>query len=130
MKWLNRTPAWPLPYFCLCVNESEYIKVMRHLKLKHPPPWVNEGAGATTHTLTSKGKLCCVVCIDVPTNGVKKGEAYALLVHEAVHIWQKYCDSIGEVSPSVEFEAYTIQAISQALMFAFDAKTLDEKVTT
>jgi hypothetical protein len=126
MKWLNRTPARPLPFFCLCTAEAEYRKAMRHLKLKNPPLWISKGANATTHHLTNtEGKTCCVVCIEVTDES--KGQVYGLLVHEAVHIWQEYCDDIGEKNPSSEFEAYTIQAISQALMFSFDAKTLDRK---
>ncbi len=127
MNWLNRTPSWPLPYYCLCTNEADYFKAMKHLKLKTPPPWLNTGAPATTHTLTkADGKLCCVVCIDVP-KGTTKGQVYGLLVHEAVHVWQQYCSGMGEHSPSIEFEAYTIQAISQALMFSFDETTLNKK---
>ena len=38
------------------------------------------------------------------------------LVHEAVHIWQAWCDSIGEREPAAEQEAYAIQSISQILM--------------
>lgn len=127
MKWLNRMPAWPLPYFCLCTSEAQYNKVMKRLKTKNPPRWTNQGAPATTHTLeNSDSKICCVVCIDVPSN-ISKGQVYGLLVHEAVHVWQQYCESIGESRPSSEFEAYTIQAIAQALMFSYDAPTLDEK---
>lgn len=44
---------------------------------------------------------------------------YSLLVHEAVHIFQRVCNYIGEDKPSDEFEAYCIQAISQELMYAW-----------
>ncbi len=39
-------------------------------------------------------------------------EIYALLTHEAVHIWQFFCETIQEHYPSSEFEAYTIQEIT------------------
>lgn len=126
VEWLNRMPAFPLPYFCLCTSEAEYLQVMKHLKLNRPSRWVTNDNGATTHTLTSEGKDCCVVCIDVPKDK-NKGQVYALLIHEAVHIWQEYCEAIGEKHPSSEFEAYTIQAIAQALMFSYDSETLDRK---
>ena len=50
-------------------------------------------------------------------------EQPALLVHEAVHVWQAFCEDIGEKSPSDEFEAYSIQSISYELMTAYANKT-------
>jgi hypothetical protein len=44
-----------------------------------------------------------------------------MLVHEAVHVWQFHCENIGEREPSIEFEAYSIQAVSQFLMEAYAA---------
>lgn len=38
-----------------------------------------------------------------------------LLVHEAVHVSQGYFASIGEIEPSIEFQAYVIQNIAQDL---------------
>lgn len=43
-----------------------------------------------------------------------------VLVHEAVHIWQAMCEEIREESPSEEFEAYSIQAITRSLWAAYD----------
>jgi hypothetical protein len=50
-------------------------------------------------------------------------QVYALLVHEAVHIWQDVKHRIGEDNPSSEFEAYAIQNISQELMLAYKLLT-------
>ncbi len=43
-------------------------------------------------------------------------EVYGLLLHEAVHVWQKVKKLMGEKEPSSEFEAYSIQAIAQDLL--------------
>lgn len=43
-------------------------------------------------------------------------EVAGLLIHEAVHVWQEYCENIGERSPGREQEAYAVQCIAQELM--------------
>lgn len=49
-------------------------------------------------------------------------ELYGLLVHEAVHIWQQYCDFYGETTPGREQEAYAVQAVFQELAFELDRR--------
>lgn len=48
-------------------------------------------------------------------------QVYGLLLHEAVHVWQIVKRRMGESEPSVEFEAYSIQAIAQDLFEMFEA---------
>ena len=47
-------------------------------------------------------------------------EIHGLLLHEAVHIWQRVRQRMGENNPSTEFEAYSIQAIAQDLFAMFE----------
>lgn len=47
-------------------------------------------------------------------------EVYGLLLHEAVHVWQKIKKLMGEREPSSEFEAYSIQAIAQDLFEMYE----------
>lgn len=47
-------------------------------------------------------------------------EVYGLLLHEAVHVWQKVRKLMGEKEPSSEFEAYSIQAIAQDLFKMYE----------
>jgi len=47
-------------------------------------------------------------------------ETYGLLLHEAVHIWQRIRRLMGEYEPSKEFEAYSIQAIAQDLFAMYE----------
>ena len=47
-------------------------------------------------------------------------QVVGLLAHEATHVWQHVRDWMGEKSPSVEFEAYTVQAILQELLWAYN----------
>ncbi|WP_332604774.1 hypothetical protein [Acinetobacter sp. ESBL14] len=47
-------------------------------------------------------------------------EVFGLLLHEAVHVWQKVRLLMGERDPSTEFEAYSIQAIAQDLFKMYE----------
>lgn len=44
----------------------------------------------------------------------------SLIFHEAVHVWQRVREEMGETSPSTEFEAYAIQHIGLQLLMAYD----------
>lgn len=119
MKWLNRDLIVG-PYLGLCTKEAEFHDALKHCKVpvEQWGRWVNEGADATMHTLANPlGEMVCLVCIEV--KGQTGVQVAAMLVHEAVHVWQKWRESIGEDAPSKEFEAYSIQAISQRLMQAY-----------
>lgn len=116
MKWLDRRIAHPGPHLTLVLSQDECDAAMRHCKATPIRPYVSAGANATTHLLSGRnGDVVAVVALgDVSErNSI---EIAGLLVHEAVHVWQQYCDDIGEDRPGVEQEAYGIQAISQELM--------------
>lgn len=99
----------------LCKSEEDFLKVLKYLKVKEIPQWIPEGGAACVRPYRKKGELLCIVCIEKP---VKKtpSKINAILVHEAVHVWQAYRDEIGELKPASEQEAYSIQCISENLM--------------
>jgi len=68
------------------------------------------------HTYENPSKeTVCIVCLgDVA--GRQPVEIAGMLVHEAVHVWQQYCNDMGEDSPATEQEAYGIQSIAQELL--------------
>lgn len=118
-RWLDRRIAAPGPYLALCLSEAEYEAAMRRLKVKHCGPWISTPqADATTHHLSNEGSLACVVCLR-DHQGRDPVEIAGLLVHEAVHAWQEWCDYYGERTPGREQEAYAVQAIAQELMAEF-----------
>lgn len=47
-------------------------------------------------------------------------EIHGLLLHEAVHVWQRIKQRMGEKEPSIEFEAYSIQRIAQDLFDMYE----------
>lgn len=122
-EWLNRK-LMTGPYLSLCLSEEAFLQVMRKLNIKKGiPEWVSPGASATMHEATnSSGQLVCIVCMRDWEDRDPVSVA-GVLVHEAVHVFQKYCEDIGEKTPSSEFQAYSIQYISQQLMNSFRTQT-------
>lgn len=47
-------------------------------------------------------------------------EAYSIIAHESVHIWQSLREAMFEKDPSAEFEAYSIQQIYFDLLGAYE----------
>ena len=119
LNWLQRETV-VTPHMILCGSEAEYLNVMKYLKCKYFEHWLSDGSNGKTHTLESHGKITCVVCIDFK-NAAKEPlpNICGILIHEATHIWQELCESIGEKNPSSEFECYSIQSISQRLITDF-----------
>ncbi len=113
-RWLDRRIGRPGPYLALCLSEDEFAAAVRHMKLA-PPPWINPRADATMHSFDGPHGVCCVVCLGEHA-GRAPVEVAGLLVHEAVHVWQQWCDDTGEDRPGREQEAYGVQAIAQELM--------------
>ena len=120
MKWLDRTLIAG-PYLGLALSEAEYHEMLTHLNVPKDQwrPWVIPGADAATHEYSGPdGEQACIVTMREPKDKTPVQIA-CLLVHEAVHVWQNWSESVGERQPSVEFEAYAVQTISQRLMEAY-----------
>lgn len=129
VNWLNRSMVMS-PYFCLVTSEAEFHSACKHIKLPigEWPSFITAGADATAHHFENPdGKVMTVVALHPRAFQQDRVSVYGVLIHEAVHIWQNYCKSIGETDPSVEFEAYSIQHISQTLIEQWDSVYEKEK---
>lgn len=116
-RWLDRRIAAPGPYLTLVLSSDEFKQALRHLESPVAPEWMNKGANATTHFFDNpEGKTCAIVSLGDGWKQSGSIEVAGLLVHEAVHIWQQYCQDIGERHPGEEQEAYAVQSIAQELL--------------
>ena len=115
------------PYIALVQTEKQFHAAMRHCQITKAErgDWIKTPtANATMHWFDNPaGESCCIVALRMK-KGISLIQVYGLLVHEAVHIWQVFRERIGEDNPSKEFEAYSIQAISQGLMAAYKHKVI------
>lgn len=126
VKYIDRTIIYSHLYIGLCLSEEHYLAEMKRLKVDDPWPWPGDNTATTIHYAQhDKVHECCIVCV----NGVEKHhdtEVCGLLVHEAVHVWQKILDNIKETCPGREIEAYGIQSIAQGLIEAYRKMTNTE----
>lgn len=120
--WLSRRLMDSPVYFCLCLTEKQFKKKLKHLDVREELSFVNCGSDATTHYFERDGKVTAIVCLPF-SKKFSLDQHVALLVHEAVHIWQQVRECIGEHSPSKEFEAYSVQSITQELLGYYFKKT-------
>lgn len=128
MMWLDRDTV-RAPFMTMCLSEQEYLAVAAHCEVAHPDRWLDEARQvACVHTWEQGGSLTCVVCLHPDALiAVDPIQVAGTLVHEAVHIFQRLCDSIGESQPSNEFEAYSIERISGELMREFARRLAEHR---
>lgn len=124
LEWLDRSLFTCSHYYTLCTSEKYYKKALKHLniaKADRPPFLSNWHSNATAHFFEHREdkKKSCIVCIG-NVEGRTLVQVHAMLVHEAVHLWQETRNDYGEKEPSAELEAYAIQSISQRLMEEYE----------
>jgi len=109
-------------------SEADYLKALKHCRMQPVYKWVrNDHSDATAHYLTRQnGGECVIVAIRV-TGNRSAIEIAGLLVHEAVHVVQRYFESIGENEPATEQYAYAVQSVAQELMAEYARQIEEEK---
>lgn len=121
-QWLSRNLIRSPVHYALCLSPRQFEEELKSLKVpknQWPSFLANEHCGATTHFIEFRGKPVAIVCLKQDKKRTE-WEVLGLLVHEAVHIWQFIKENIGEKEPSSEFEAYSVQWVSQELMWAWN----------
>lgn len=128
-SWIDRTLIRSPYHISLCTTEKGFHAVLKKLKVpeKDWPEFVTEDIGACVQIFEYDQHLFAVVNMEKSKRPVE--EIYSTLTHEAVHIFQHIREFIGEQYPSVEFEAYSIQNISQNLMESYKRQTSTKKGT-
>lgn len=130
-KWLDRGGATPLPYYCLCMTEQDLEYELRMLKVPkedRPTFMASPRADATTHLFYKLPKRVAIVTMDWRKAAKHSPIVVAgLLVHEAVHVWQFHVHNLREESPGEEQEAYSVQWMSQQLMWSYVEQTKRRK---
>lgn len=109
------------PHLALVTNQKDFDRLCRLNKLECDEPYVRQGWQACTHSWRRPdyGDVMCLVGINMDmADEMEPVDVAALLVHEAVHVWQQARATIGD-KVCDETEAYAIQNISSELMKAY-----------
>lgn len=98
----------------MCLSDIEWQKVKVSLNCGDSLWITGNGRGANIRPLD----FAVVLSINYTRDPEEVDDfgIWGFSVHEATHIFQHLCETIGEVKPSSEFEAYSIQYIATAII--------------
>ena len=114
-------------YLALVTTQEEFVEALKDIECAdYTDLFVPNGWPACTHSFDNvKGSVACIVGLDLERCAEEDPiDVAALLVHEAVHVWQHAEKKAGKLGCfGDEGEAYAIQNISTRLMTAYVEKT-------
>ena len=125
--WLDRTLTECAYHYTLVLTEEDFFAELKRIELPEYrwDIFLGNGSPAKTYHFQHDGNNLAVVALDAELAKTKEPiQVAALLVHEAVHIWQRHADAIGSHNDhGDEEEAYAIQSIAQCLMYEYARQT-------
>jgi hypothetical protein len=120
--WLERKMFYG-GYLAFVTSQEEFELALKEIECTDcQDTFVPNGWPACTHTFANvNGSIACVVGFDMERAAKEDPiDVAALLVHEAVHVWQENEKAAGKLGCfGEEGEAYSIQNISTRLMAAY-----------
>ncbi len=122
----NYVPLWhisPFQHVQYTLARNQIHMDLLFEDMNHVDPFLSIEGAAAQVDFYSDGAYAVVQLGD--TSERKLIEIYGLLLHEAVHVWQKVRKLMGEKEPSSEFEAYSIQAIAQDLFKMYEESEVE-----
>lgn len=129
LRWCDGNLICMKRRYCLVLDEAAYYEECNRygVPIGDQGVWISPGSHATvTYATSAAGEPLALVAVDV--DGTRTPIQIAgLLVHEAVHLVQRFCSDIGEHQPGAEFQAYATQWIAQELMEQYSAQVVNPK---
>ncbi len=113
--WLDN--GWFPFRYCFCPSEKAWDMEMKRLKIKDNYGYLSKGQCGRCDIFECDGDL--VIFVSISDSDHTDNTVAGLIVHEAMHVLQHMLEHIGEQKPSKEFEAYSIQTISQNIFKAY-----------
>ena len=119
IAWGNR--GWTPVRFGFCPSRKAWESFTK--KAGIPEPYPEVGAARITTFDSRGGDVVCLLTMVPNWREYSKVAIAGLVAHEAVHVWQEVRKAMREENPSPEFEAYSVQAIFQELIWAIEEST-------
>jgi hypothetical protein len=120
-KWLDRSLLQG-PKLALVMSQKEYDAALKEADLPADDhDFCSAGCMAVTHAWTDKERVC-IIGLHPDAIEADPLEVISVLIHEAVHVWQRTTDvSIGVTNGDWgrESDAYAIQNIAMTLITEF-----------
>ncbi len=119
-RWYGGSFCPAFVKYCLCLTPEQYEQECKKLNMRFPRDFLTRGCTGTTHFWDGDdGTTVAIVCIDLDKER-NINELKALIVHEAVHVFQEMMLQQREENPGKEIQAFHIQRISLDLMTELD----------
>lgn len=119
VRWLDQ--GWQPVFIGFCPSQKAWDREMKRLGITPPEPYPTTAGRMTTFDYKGSKTVCLVTIQDGSEKEHSLSEVIGLLVHEAMHVWQRILLDIGEHDgASMELEAYAMQQIVMMLMNAFE----------
>ena len=113
-------------FLAFVTSQEEFEQALKDIEVTdYQDLYVPNGWPACTHSFDKvNGSVACIVGLNMELAAQQDPiDVAALLVHEAVHVWQTNEDAAGKMGCfGSEGEAYAIQNISTRLMTAYADK--------
>lgn len=121
--WLDRTLVRSPFYYCLCLTKKQFRHKLKECGIDENErhKFTKDDDSGKARWYESNGKQFVFICLT--PNDHDLVEVHGLLVHEAIHMWQWIKEYYGEEAPSKEFEAYSLQNITQSLFEEYERQT-------
>lgn len=126
MKWCDRALVESPYNYGICFTKEDYqatLKANGVQEIEYDECGLGDpkGSARVSFYKPMSGQRLAIVCLGEGHEKLKLTVVYGLLVHESAHIWQAILEEQCDTEPSSEYEAYSLQSISQNLMEQYEA---------
>ncbi len=112
--------GWMPVHYGFCSDEAAWRRTMRHHKIDKESEYPPDDGNTSLLESIDGGDPIILVTLNKSMDKAPIINAISLIVHEAMHVWRRIREVIGEHDPSKEFEAYAIQNITAQLLRAYN----------